>query len=57
MTLLVVFWGAKEVLGLMREKGSGQECFPFPQHWNPDDKNLFPSTQILGSCGLNVVNG
>ena len=41
---LVAFWEAREALGLVREKGS-----QLPRGWNPVNKNLFPSTLIVGS--------
>ena len=47
--------------GLLVSKGSAGSCgrgglragvlpAPLPQGWNPVNKNLFPSTQIVGSC-------
>ena len=46
---LVAFWGAREVLGLTEDEGSKQECSQAPEGWNPVNKNLFPSTLIVGS--------
>ena len=46
---LVAFWGAREVWGLVGEEGSEQECSQHPQGWTSVNKNLFPSTQIVGS--------
>ena len=45
----VAFWGAREVLGLVGEEGSEQECSQRPQGWNPVNKSQFPSTHIVGS--------
>ena len=38
------------MLGLTEEEGSEQECSQFPLGWKPVNKNLFPSTLIVGSC-------
>ena len=47
---LLAWWGEREVLGLMGEHSSKQECSQLHQRLNPIIKNLFPSTQIVGSC-------
>ena len=54
---VVIFWETRKVLGLIGDKGSEQECLSPPsQNWNPVNKNLFPPTQIFGSCGYRVTS-
>ena len=50
MVLACNLLGAKEVLGLMGEKGSEQKCSYPPPNWDLVNKNLFPSLQIFRSC-------
>ena len=54
---LIAFWGTTKVLGLMGETGSKQESSQHPQGWNPVNKNLFPSTQTIGSRGFKEPSG
>ena len=53
----VALGGAREVLRLVGEQGSEQECSQCPQGWNPVNKNPFLPTLTIGSCRLKAPGG
>ena len=50
MLLAYSWWGTREVLSLLGKQCSEQELCQPPRGCNPVNKNLFPSTPIVGLC-------
>ena len=48
MLLLTAWWGAREVLGLMGEQGSEQECLSPLRVWKAVNKTCFFQHELLG---------
>ena len=52
---LIAWWGAREVLDLVGELGSENECSRLPQGWNVVNKDILPAL-VIGSYTM-VLRG
>ena len=57
MVLARSLLGSRNVLSLMGEEASEQQCSQLPQGWKPVNKNLFPSALVVGSHRLEAPRG